>query len=166
MGDHSEYRHDARAGAPIGGISIYGGSRAESRAWYIVAIAAIMDGMTNTKDKSSNCFVQPARDETVAEFVELRLVILSPSFKFGAKWRVSDGATEMDVSIRDEEFLRSVQGGEEVFRHGDILHVTLQTTQWVEGMMLRAESAITKVHGRSSAHPEDPQTGEVWKERW
>ena len=83
--------------------------------------------------------------ETTSE-TDARVVIVSPSFNSGNKWRVSDGARTLYVAIRDEAFERSVQVGGEAFRKGDTLHVTLQTTQWVEDGKLRAEYSIAKVH--------------------
>lgn len=90
--------------------------------------------------------------ETVAE-TEARVVIVSPSFNAGNKWRVSDGARTLYVAIRDTAFERAVQQGSEAFRKGDTLHVTLQTTQWVESGKLCAEHAIVKVHH----HEQGPQ---------
>lgn len=46
--------------------------------------------------------------ETISE-VETRVVIVSPSFNQGNKWRVSDGARTIYVAVRDEAFERSVQ---------------------------------------------------------
>ena len=83
--------------------------------------------------------------ETVSE-TETRVVIVAPSFNAGNKWRVTDGARTLYVAIRDQAFDRAVQLGTEAFRKGDTLHVTLQTTQWVEDGKLCAEHAIAKVH--------------------
>jgi hypothetical protein len=83
--------------------------------------------------------------ETISE-VDTRVVIVSPSFNQGNKWRVSDGARTIYVAIRDETFERSVQQGAEAFRKGDTLHVTLRTTQWLEDGKLCAEYSLAKVH--------------------
>jgi len=98
-------------------------------------------------DNEAGFFVAPSEHEgeTTSE-TEARVVIVSPSFNSGNKWLVSDGARTLYVAIRDEAFERSVQVGEEVFRKGDTLHVTLQTTQWVEDGKLRADYSIAKVH--------------------
>lgn len=90
--------------------------------------------------------------ETVSES-ETRVVIVSPSFNAGNKWRVSDGARTLYVAINDQTFERAVQQGSEAFRKGDTLHVTLETRQWLEGGKLCAEHAISKVH----RHEEGPQ---------
>ena len=101
----------------------------------------------SVSEDEAGYFVAPSEHEgeTISE-TDARVVIVSPSFNSGNKWRVNDGARTLYVAIRDEAFERSVQVGEEVFRKGDILHVTLQTTQWVEEGKLRAEYSIAKVH--------------------
>jgi len=98
-------------------------------------------------DNEAGYFVAPSEHEgeTTSE-TEARVVIVSPSFNAGNKWRVSDGARTLYVAIQDEAFERSVQRGTEAFRKGDTLHVTLETTQWLEDGKLRAEYAIAKVH--------------------
>ena len=90
--------------------------------------------------------------ETVSE-VDTRVVIVSPSFNSGNKWRVTDGARTLYVAIHDQAFERAVQQGAEAFRKGDTLHVSLQTKQWLEGGKLCAEHSIAKVH----RHEEGPQ---------
>lgn len=98
-------------------------------------------------DSEAGYFVAPSEHEgeTTSE-IDARVVIVSPSFNSGNKWRVSDGARTLYVAIRDEAFERSVQVGGEAFRKGDTLYVTLQTKQWVEDGKLRAEYSIAKVH--------------------
>jgi hypothetical protein len=88
--------------------------------------------------------------ETLSE-METRVVIVSPSFNAGNKWRVSDGARNLYVAIRDEAFERSVQQGTEAFRKGDTLYVTLQTRQWLEGGKLTAEYSLVKIHRHEQA---------------
>lgn len=98
-------------------------------------------------EKEAPYFKAPAEheNETVSE-VDTRVVIVSPSFNPGNKWRVTDGSRTLYVAIRDQAFERAVQQGAEAFRKGDTLHVTLQTTQWTEEGRLVAEYAIAKVH--------------------
>jgi hypothetical protein len=98
-------------------------------------------------EREAPYFKAPAEheNETVSE-VDTRVVIVSPSFNLGNKWRVTDGARTLYVKISDQAFERAVQQGTEAFRKGDTLHVTLQTTQWTEKGRLMAEHAIAKVH--------------------
>ena len=83
--------------------------------------------------------------ETVS-FAETRLVIVSPSFIPQNKWKFYDGAKNFFASIEDKFFVFEVQRGREAFRKGDMLFVTLKTTQWIEAGRLRVEYAIDKVH--------------------
>jgi hypothetical protein len=102
-------------------------------------------------------FVAPTEHEgeTVSS-TDTRLVIVAPSFQQGNKWRVSDGSRTIFVSIEDPQFVHGVQTGKEAFRKGDLLHVELQTRQWLEGKELKAEYAIVKVH-RHERGPEQPK---------
>jgi hypothetical protein len=102
-------------------------------------------------------FIAPTEHEgeTVSS-TDTRLVIVAPSFQEGNKWRVSDGSRTIFVSIEDPQFIRGVQTGKEAFRKGDLLHVELQTRQWLEGKELKAEHAIVKVH-RHERGPEQPK---------
>jgi len=92
-------------------------------------------------------FIAPTEHEgeTVSSS-DTRVVIVAPSFQEGNKWRVSDGSRVIFVSIEDPQFVHGVQIGKEAFRKGDLLHVELQTRQWLEGKELKAEYAIVKVH--------------------
>jgi len=51
---------------------------------------------------------------------------------------------------KDPNFVRAVQEGAEAFRKGDLLHVQLQTRQWLEGAELKAEHSILKVYRHES----------------
>jgi hypothetical protein len=88
--------------------------------------------------------------ETISS-TDTRVVIVALSFQEGNKWRVSDGSRTIFVSIEDPAFIGAVQSGRDAFRKGDILRVTLQTRQWLEGAELKAEHAIVKVLQHESA---------------
>lgn len=98
-------------------------------------------------ENDANYFLAPTEHEgeTINDTLT-RVTIVSPSFKPGNKWRVSDGGRSLYVAIQDESFERAVQQGFEAFRKGDTLHVTLRTTQWLENGKLIAEYSIVKVH--------------------
>lgn len=83
---------------------------------------------------------------------DLQVVLLSPSFKEGNKWRVSTGggSSPIYVSVEDSGFISKVQSGSEAFRKGDIMDVRLETRQWIENGDLRAEHAITQVFKHES----------------
>jgi hypothetical protein len=93
--------------------------------------------------------------ETVSS-TDTRLVLVAPSFQEGNKWRVSDGSRTIFVSIEDPRFVHAVQSGREAFRKGDLLHVELQTRQWLEGTNLKAEHAILKVHRHERGPEQQP----------
>lgn len=97
-------------------------------------------------------FIAPTEHEgeTISS-TETRVVIVAPSFQEGNKWRVSDGSRTIFVSIEDPNFVGAVQAGREAFRKGDILRVTLETRQWMDGTDLKAEHAIVKVLQHESA---------------
>ena len=104
-------------------------------------------------EKEAPYFEAPAQheNETVSE-VDTRVVIVSPSFNLGNKWRVTDGARTLYVAIRDQAFEQAVQQGTEAFRKGDTLYVRLLTTQWTEEGRLVAEHAIAKVYRHEPGH--------------
>ena len=52
--------------------------------------------------------------------------------------------------------MRAVQTGKEAFRKGDLVHVELQTRQWLEGKELKAEHAIVKVHRHERGQEQQP----------
>jgi hypothetical protein len=83
--------------------------------------------------------------ETV-DVIDTRLIIVAPSFQEGNKWRVSDGSRNIFVNVEDPNFIRAVQTGAEAFSKGGLLHVQLQTRQWLEGTALKAEYSILKVY--------------------
>ncbi len=102
-------------------------------------------------------------NEQVHENPNSILVLLSPSFSEGNKWKVSGGTGPFWVGIEDQAFLAKVNTGSEAFRKGDILHVTLRTRQWMEGRELKAEHCIVEVHKHENQlnHPEFPGTASV-----
>jgi hypothetical protein len=82
---------------------------------------------------------------------DLRVAIVSPSFQAGNKWRVSDGSRTIFVGIEDPAFVRAVQKGDEAFRKGDVLQVSLQTRQWMAAGELKVAHSIVKVHRHENA---------------
>lgn len=97
-------------------------------------------------EKEAGYFIAPSEREmeTTSE-IESRLIIVSPSFNSWNKWRVSDGTRTIYVTILDEKFLQVIDKREAAFRKGDILHVILRITQWIESGKLCTEYNIIKV---------------------
>jgi hypothetical protein len=102
-------------------------------------------------ENEARYFVAPVNHENEKRSVaDTRVVILSPSFKEGNKWRVFTGAASIYVSIEDPAFNAKVQSGSEAFRKGDIMEVSLETRQWFENGELKAEYAILRVYSHES----------------
>jgi hypothetical protein len=74
------------------------------------------------------------------------LVVDSPSFREGNKWRFFDGQASFTASIEDEGFLRGVDDGSERFGKGDVLVVKMRVRQvrTADGG-LKAERTVVKV---------------------
>ncbi|PAW77511.1 MAG: hypothetical protein B9S32_10970 [Verrucomicrobia bacterium Tous-C9LFEB] len=96
-------------------------------------------------------FIAPSTHENEhINRINQRVVVQSPSFKEGNKWKVFNGANSIFVTILDRTFNAKVQSGSEAFRKGDILEVKLETRQWVEGNELKAEHNILEVYSHES----------------
>lgn len=80
------------------------------------------------------------------------VVVESPSFKDGNKWKVSLGEKDsIFVQILDQDFLAKVNQGVERFRKGDLLKVDLQSLQTMTGGKMSIEYSIVKVHEHRQA---------------
>ena len=77
--------------------------------------------------------------------IKTGLVIESPSFKDGNKWKFSDGQSSFYAEITDENFLSRVDEGEERFGKNDILLVEMDVIQTQTPTCLKVEKIITKV---------------------
>ena len=115
------------------------------------------DTMLHVNKEEAPYFKAPEQnaDESIFETPNAMLVVLSPSFRQGNKWRLHDGTKAIWVAVEDAHFMAAVDSGREAFRKGDLLHVTLETRQWIEGRDLRAEYTIRKVH-RHENRLDDP----------
>lgn len=72
------------------------------------------------------------------------LMIETPSFKDGNKWRFFDGQSTMAIAIEDADFLQRVDDGE-AFHKGDVLIAMVRWTQYRSGAQLKTERAIVRV---------------------
>lgn len=73
------------------------------------------------------------------------LVIESPTFKEGNKWKFFDGQNSFHAEVTDEKFLSKVNEGVERFGKGDILIVKKRTTQVSSLETLKIERTILEV---------------------
>jgi len=79
------------------------------------------------------------------------LVIESPVFKEGNKWKFSDGQASFYAEVRDEEFMTRVENGLERFGKGDVLIVNLLTIQKQVPTGLKAERVVLEVREHREA---------------
>lgn len=137
---------DALRAAGVNGLEIRDGQS---------AIAAASRG-------EAGYFVPVAhREEQLSENVmNLSLVLISPVFNEGDKWRFSDGGQESSflAKIEDEEFLKRVQAGAERFGEGDILDVRMRVVQKAAKGKMKLERFIEAVH----KHREAPSQVGLW----
>jgi len=94
-----------------------------------------------------NSFVPLSTDRPLLESEhDTGLLIDSPSFREGNKWRFYDGQAGFTAAIEDEDFLKAIDEGQERFGKGDVLVVTMRVRQvrTADGG-LRAERTILKV---------------------
>ncbi len=85
-------------------------------------------------------------DDTITESVtRMGLIIESPSFKDGNKWRMWNGAESLLYAMEDPDFIGRVNGGE-AFRKGDILICEVRVVQTKAGGALKLQRTIVKVH--------------------
>ena len=92
-------------------------------------------------------FDPPVKEEDTVENTNEALVrIVSPSFKTGEKWRVTDGTgSPYWVRILDESFMEKVSKREILFGNNDMLRVLLRTVQKMDGSNLKTERDILEV---------------------
>lgn len=82
---------------------------------------------------------------------QIALIIESPTFKSGNKWRFSDGESSFHAHLSDEAFLARVDQGVERFGKGDILIVKILTRQTDSFGSLKTEKIITEVVDHKTA---------------
>jgi hypothetical protein len=62
------------------------------------------------------------------------------------KWRFFDGAGSFYAAIADQAFLRNIANNEASFSRGDLLIVTIEASQRLNGDRLKTEYIIREVH--------------------
>lgn len=83
--------------------------------------------------------------ELLDEESELVVEIASVVFTEGHKWQLNDGLQTFWASVDDQDFLRRVETGTEVFRKGDMLRCRMRTVQTRRGGALHAERVVLEV---------------------
>jgi hypothetical protein len=70
--------------------------------------------------------------------------VVKPSFAEDLTWTLSDGTNRFDATMKDQGFIGRVQAGED-FRIGDLLRVTIETSQSLTASGLRTRREIVAV---------------------
>lgn len=112
-----------------------------------VKVKSSMHKIEATAAANQSDFFKPIDFETplFTNSIKTGLVIESPSFKDGNKWKFSDGQSSFHAEITDQKFLDSVDAGEERFGKNDILIVEMDVIQTQTLSCLKVEKVITKV---------------------
>jgi hypothetical protein len=76
---------------------------------------------------------------------EMFFSLVSISFKDDNKWRLDDGNSAVNVSIKDEVFINKIKGNEIAFAHGDTLKCKVKITQKQISKALKTEYEIIEV---------------------
>jgi len=112
---------------------------------------AITDGNKDlsvvTKDQAGYFKPVDINRDVSNSIQRISLVVESPTFKDGNKWRVFDGQSTFSAAMLDEDFISRIKNGSERFGKGDILDVSLRTIQKQSIQKLTMEKEIVKVHG-------------------
>lgn len=110
-----------------------------------VALDSVGGRIAYATQTEAQYFVPVALAETVTDqMIRMGLIIESPSFKEGNKWKVSDGSQSIFVEMLDEEFLARIDAGAR-FGKGDVLLADVRLVQRRIGMKLEAERTVLKV---------------------
>lgn len=97
------------------------------------SFGVIVDGkvITDVSKDEAHSFIATdiSEVELQDQTVEKHLNLISPSFREGDKWRVSDGISSFFAEIRDNEFIEKMLKGEVEFGASNTLRVKLRTVQ-------------------------------------
>lgn len=99
-------------------------------------------------DKSESAFflVPKVEDEQLVETEhESAYSIVSLTFKADNKWRLYDGNSAINATIKDEAFLKKVDENRVSFAKGDILLCKMKTRQYKANGELKAEHEVLEV---------------------
>ena len=81
-------------------------------------------------------------------------MVVSPTFKAGNKWRLSDGDITFNAEITDGNFLQRVADRQEGFFDGDQLRVVLRESQYTDSNgNLRTDREVVEVLDHLSHDP-------------
>ena len=106
--------------------------------------------MITSTTKAERAFFASQLEQTADELLLEReydgiFSIIAPVFKEDNKWRLSDGNSNLNVSIMDKEFLDRVDARKVSFYKGDLLKCKIRTTQWKSENGLKTEHEVLQV---------------------
>lgn len=113
-----------------------------------IRINSKTDGeVAKIEEKDASSFVPIVVEKTslIEQEMQMTLLIESPVFKEGNKWRFSDGQSSFYADIVDEEFLKKVDSGMERFGKGDQLMAKVRFVQSGIFGSLKLERTIIQV---------------------
>jgi hypothetical protein len=120
-----------------------------------IALDSQSGRIAEASQAESRYFVPVVGSETVTDnIMRMGLVVESPSFKDGNKWKVFDGSQSIYVDMLDQDFIARINGGAR-FGKGDVLMAEVRLVQRRAGMKLEAERSILKVleHKQGPSQP-------------
>ncbi len=105
-------------------------------------------GTYSVDDLSSFRPIKPA-DTPLESEIKAIVEIIAPVFEGEGVWRFKLGRMTLTAKLLDQDYRQRVSGGEESFRHGDLLDVQLKTVQERAGNKISTKHFITRVNGRA-----------------
>src|SRR5262249_22332080 len=91
--------------------------------------------------------IKPAETPIESE-IDAIVEVVAPVLQGEGMWRVSYGRMFITAKLLDDAYRKRVEGGEESFRHGDLLKVRLRTVQERLGGRVVTRHFIVKVLDR------------------
>lgn len=101
--------------------------------------------VTVTADEAPHFRIQGYREELTEHTAQMVLEIVSPSFREGNKWRVSDGQSTFHVAVEDQGFLQEIDQGHRRFGKGDRVVGLVSQRQYATEHGLDLERALVQV---------------------
>ena len=98
-----------------------------------------------TKEDVPSFTLSDYKEKLVDETTRRVLSIVRLVFKENNKWRLSDGDTEMSVTITDKNYLKNIDDGVVTFSKLDVLVCELRTVQWMTRDGLVTEHEVVKI---------------------
>ena len=104
------------------------------------------DEIAKIEKKDSVSFVPINIEKSLLETeMTMHLLIESPTFREGNKWRFWDGQNSFLADLLDEDFLKKVDSGKERFGKGDALKAIVRFSQSGSKRSLKMDRSIIKV---------------------